>query len=923
MGIYTVTFDILGVFSGGLPQLSSLYGDVELSTDYAYASSTSVSFDINTDTTPFFSTLLRFHFDGSNGVSGDTIQVNNLRIDGANVGSGSQSVSHGGAFDVDVVGFIPDTQFGAPGTNPNTQAAIIGTAGDDYLEGTTGADTIDGLAGNDRINTGSGGGTVNAGAGNDRVIGGSGDDNLNGDGDNDTIWGGTGNDTINGGTGNDALYGMSGTNIINGGAGTDRIDGGTGNDTINGDADADRIYGGLGDDTINGGTGNDRLAGNDGIDTVHGNENDDEIRGGNGNDNLFGDDGNDNIDGQNDNDTISGGNGDDIISGDRGDDVIDGDADNDYLNGGQGVDILNGGTGNDIIHGGGIQAYDQYNIRDASAFGATGVWFNEQTQSFYRYVNTNVDYATADAAAQAAILNGVAGHLVTITSSVENTYVQALVSGDVWLGGTDSAVEGQWTWNGGVNDGTQFSDAGGTSVNNMYENWNGGEPNDSGAGEDNAEFRNSDGLWNDIASSSTNHYVIEWDAEDVMADNSIDTLNGGAGNDQLYGGTGNDILNGDADNDVLYGGVGNDTLNGGVGDDVIIAGDNSWSIDDIEGLQLWLDAADGTTILDSGGDNALSGASFSGVVATWQDKSGNGNDASGTSATLDTVNGLSSVRFTSDIMTTADLFGGSTSEMDVFFVSQENVRNSNFFINFDGTNTSGGGRVSLHTPWSNGNWYWDPNISERTQINSPTSVGDTTLVNAYSTVSGSESGLRLNSGANSDIDPGGVTVSTTGGLRIGHNTTDQELAEMIVFDRKLSDFEVTIVENYLAEKWQGQAHIGDTETIQDDAGADTLYASTGNDLFIFDAASAFSGVDVIDGFNLSHGDTIDISDVLSGLGVTSGNLDQYVDIDTSVGVRIDVTGSGSFGAATQIASFTGTTVVEDEASLLTDGILII
>jgi len=46
------------------------------------------------------------------------------------------------------------------------------------------------------------------------------------------------------------------------------------------------------------------------------------------------------------------------------------------------------------------------------------------------------------------------------------------------------------------------------------------------------------------------------------------TINGGAGNDNLWGSNGNDTINGGAGNDTLFGGAGDDTLTGGDGDDV-------------------------------------------------------------------------------------------------------------------------------------------------------------------------------------------------------------------------------------------------------------------------------------------------------------------------------------------------------------------
>ncbi|EOC1777924.1 cadherin-like domain-containing protein [Vibrio fluvialis] len=51
-----------------------------------------------------------------------------------------------------------------------------------------------------------------------------------------------------------------------------------------------------------------------------------------------------------------------------------------------------------------------------------------------------------------------------------------------------------------------------------------------------------------------------------------DILNGGDGNDILYGQGGDDTLNGGAGNDILIGGYGNDILTGGDGDDLFVFG---------------------------------------------------------------------------------------------------------------------------------------------------------------------------------------------------------------------------------------------------------------------------------------------------------------------------------------------------------------
>jgi hypothetical protein len=85
------------------------------------------------------------------------------------------------------------------------------------------------------------------------------------------------------------------------------------------------------------------------------------------------------------------------------------------------------------------------------------------------------------------------GHLVTITSSGENSFVfNTWPSG--WIGFNDEVVEGQWRWV--------------TGEPVTYTNWNSGEPNNAG-NEDYAQFV-SGGKWNDLPNTSL-PYVIEFD----------------------------------------------------------------------------------------------------------------------------------------------------------------------------------------------------------------------------------------------------------------------------------------------------------------------------------------------------------------------------------------------------------------------------
>ena len=98
---------------------------------------------------------------------------------------------------------------------------IVGTDGDDVLNGTNKSEFLFGRAGDDQIL---------AGAGNDTAFGGKGDDLIDGGTGNDDLFGGRGNDGLVGGDGNDQIDGGAGNDLLIGGAGRDTLDGGDGKD---------------------------------------------------------------------------------------------------------------------------------------------------------------------------------------------------------------------------------------------------------------------------------------------------------------------------------------------------------------------------------------------------------------------------------------------------------------------------------------------------------------------------------------------------------------------------------------------------------------------------------------------------------------------------------------------------------------------
>lgn len=97
----------------------------------------------------------------------------------------------------------------------------------------------------------------------------------------------------------------------------DDIDGLSGADDIDAGAGDDTVLGGAGNDEIDGGTGEDSINAGDGDDTVSGGDQDDELYGGSGGDDIFGDGGADLLLGGSGSDALFGGSGDDTIYGDQ------------------------------------------------------------------------------------------------------------------------------------------------------------------------------------------------------------------------------------------------------------------------------------------------------------------------------------------------------------------------------------------------------------------------------------------------------------------------------------------------------------------------------------------------------------------------------------------------------------------------------
>ena len=432
-------------------------------------------------------------------------------------------------------------EYGAPGDSTSLQLPgdlLDGGAGDDSINSRGGNDSIDGGDGNDRLDLNltmlsqdvildlsdptapatlsTGGSVVNvenfsisSGGGNDSIRTGVGNDNLNGGDGNDSLYGGTGYDNLYGGAGNDLLdlgdgdvYGNGG--YADGGAGNDQLFGGAGYDNLQGGDGNDSLDGGSGYDYLYGGTGNDLLDLGDG----DGNGNGGYADGGAGNDQLLGGDGSDN------------------------------------LQGGGGLDSLSGGAGNDTLSDG-----------DGSFEEPV---FNPGNGHWYQYVQSYGSWSQARDAAALSQLGDLDGYLVTITSADEQAFINTAFANlyYTWIGASDAATQGSWTWVTGPEAGLVFTIEG-ASATGAYNNWQSGQPGNSGPSANSGAmlgyYSNNGWYAFDGAYNYASGYIVEYGAPGDSTSLQLpgDLLDGGAGDDSINSRGGNDSIDGGDGNDRL------------------------------------------------------------------------------------------------------------------------------------------------------------------------------------------------------------------------------------------------------------------------------------------------------------------------------------------------------------------------------------
>lgn len=152
----------------------------------------------------------------------------------------------------------------------------------------------------------------------------------------------------------------------------------------------------------------------------------------------------------------------------------------------------------------------------------SGVDFLYETGHFYQFFSApGISWSDAKAAAESKSLFGLQGYLATITLTSENGFIVSRVSGTAWIGASDAETDGTWKWVTGPEAGQVFWSGreNGTSVGGRFNNWNVGEPNESGGNEDYAhmmDWSDPPGRWNDLPNAggggqyAPTGYIVEY-----------------------------------------------------------------------------------------------------------------------------------------------------------------------------------------------------------------------------------------------------------------------------------------------------------------------------------------------------------------------------------------------------------------------------
>lgn len=306
------------------------------------------------------------------------------------------------------------------------------------------------------------------------------------------------------------------------------------------------------------------------------------------------------------------------LTGTAADELINGLGGNDVLLGGGGEDSFSGGAGNDVV----VVDSAGDTVTELAGEGVDAV--ETALAAYVLPANVeNLEYTGG------AGFTGTGNDLGNIIVGRAGSDTLSGLDGDDTLGG--EAGDDMLTGGNGadrLNGGTGADDMNGGAGNDILVVDNAGDVANGGDGIDTvqivaaityiaaADVENFSNFSGDAVAATLNALANSYGGSEAadtvqggLGDDIIygrggaDVLDGGEGIDRLFGDAGNDMLNGGDGNDLLYGGINLDTLRGGNGNDTLYGGDNADILSGNMGVDLLYGGAGNDTFSFDDGDS--------------------------------------------------------------------------------------------------------------------------------------------------------------------------------------------------------------------------------------------------------------------------------------------------------------------------------
>ncbi len=371
------------------------------------------------------------------------------------------------------------------------------------------------------------------------------------------------------------------------------------------------------------------------------------------------------------------------------------------------------------------------------------------------------------------------------------------------------------------------------------------------------------------------------------------------------------------------------------------------SITAIGGNVLWLDAADQDTLIDNDGDNVSSG-NFDGQIAQWNDKSGNANNLSHTTGSrqptyiaagkngndLVSFDGNDALYITDALQSGLDLNGNGMTLIAV--TNATTTAGARILINKESSYEmafNGGKYQSAISTSAPGGWAWGGTSAITTGWHMTGFTYDDTTWDFRQESALTQQIAPANNQTGNILPSNNIfTVGARGAATPTGSFFAGDMAEVILFDRALTDSERLDIEIYLSNKWditlnnaaptitKSTGELAQGEAITVNAGMLTSTDPDGADAdLIYTLSSlATNGTLKLNGIDLNATDTFTQQDVIDGdLTFIHDGSATAGSFDFTVNDQINTTALTSFTFGFNISETTNNPVTLNEGGDIT------